>query len=304
MTGRAIDTAEFKAGNVSDGSVKHDFKISVDNSTDVVGTVIKVKAFDSENGKLVQKELTVVDGLSEYSLAFDSENGPANKENTVNVTVVDEDGNVVDVDGAKIYAYVDGKSVEDANVEANTNTDNTVNNGKGVIKLYSDVETKADIVVAVVDPKGANNNAIYAGTLSYTFGKENVNAEKSVVMTIGSSDLVVDNNIVTGDAAPYVADNRTMVPIRALTESFGAKVDYDNDAKTVTIVDGDTTIVMTIGETTYTVNGEEKTMDVAPVIGSSDRTYVPVRFVAEALGYEVTALYAADGTTSSVVFQK
>ena len=246
--------------------------------------------------------MTVVDGLSEYSLAFDSENGPANKENTVNVTVVDEDGNVVDVDGAKIYAYVDGKSVEDANVEANTNADNTVNNGKGVIKLYSDVETKADIVVAVVDPKGANNNAIYAGTLSYTFGKEDINAEKSVVMTIGSADFVVDNEIVNGDAAPYVADSRTMVPIRALSESFGAEVDFKDNV--VTIVDGDTTIVMTIGETTYTVNGEEKTMDVAPVIGSGDRTYVPVRFVGEALGYEVTALYAADGTTSSVVFQK
>ena len=121
-------------------------------------------------------------------------------------------------------------------------------------------------------------------------------------MTIGSSDYVVNNQLVAGDAAPYVADNRTMVPIRALTEAFGAKVDFENNV--VTIVDNDTTIAMTIGETTYTVNGEEATMDVAPVIGSGDRTYVPVRFVGEALGYEVTALYAADGTTASVVFQK
>ena len=61
---------------------------------------------------------------------------------------------------------------------------------------------------------------------------------------------------------------------------------------------------MSIGETTYTINDEEQTMDVAPVIGSGDRTYVPIRFVAEALGYKVTPLYAADGTTASVVFQK
>ena len=92
-----------------------------------------------------------------------------------------------------------------------------------------------------------------------------------------------------------------MVPIRALTESFGAEVDFKDNV--VTIVDGDTTIVMTIGETTYTVNGEEKTMDVAPEI-TNDRTYVPVRFVGEALGFKVTALSAADGTTASVVFQK
>ena len=41
------------------------------------------------------------------------------------------------------------------------------------------------------------------------------------------------------------------------------------------------------------------------MIGSDNRTYVPVRFVAEGLGYEVTPLYNAEnGTTASVVFQK
>ena len=72
----------------------------------------------------------------------------------------------------------------------------------------------------------------------------------------------------------------------------------------MTIVDGDTTVVMTIGETTYTVNDDEATMDTAPVIGDGDRTYVPVRFVAEALGYTVTPLQDANGLTASVVFQK
>ena len=172
--------------------------------------------------------------------------------------------------------------------------------GKAKISIYSDVETTVDVVVAITD----DNGTIYADTLKYTIGEADVNADKIVAMTIGSTDMIVNNELVNGDAAPYVADGRTMVPIRALTETFGAEVNYDNDAKTVTIVDGDTTVVMTIGETTYTVNGEEQTMDVAPVIGSSDRTYVPVRFVAEALGYKVTPLYAADGTTASVVFQK
>jgi len=43
------------------------------------------------------------------------------------------------------------------------------------------------------------------------------------------------------------------------------------------------TSVFTIGSTTYTVNGAEKTMDVAPYI-KGDRTYIPVRFVAQAAG--------------------
>lgn len=95
-----------------------------------------------------------------------------------------------------------------------------------------------------------------------------------------------------------------MVPFRVLGETFGAKVFWDNDARTVTYELGDTEIVMTIDSETYTVNGTEKTMDTAPVIGDGDRTYVPVRFVGEALGYTVTALQDANNLTAGVVFQK
>ena len=126
-------------------------------------------------------------------------------------------------------------------------------------------------------------------------------------MTIGSDQYFINGKMFDGSAdklgAPYIDSAwRTMVPIRALVESFGATVDYADGV--VTIVDGDTTVVMNIGEQTYTVNGEEANMDTAPVIGDGDRTYVPVRFVAEALGYSVTPLYGADGLTSSVHFSK
>ena len=126
----------------------------------------------------------------------------------------------------------------------------------------------------------------------------------TISMTIGSNDFVINNNIVTvPDAAPYIANDRTYVPFRALGEALGATVEWSDTARTVTYTLGDTEIVMTIGDTTYTINGVEKTMDVAPEI-TGDRTYVPVRFVAEGLGFKVTPLYAADGTTASVVFEK
>ena len=270
----------------------------VTDNKDLIGSTITVKVFDSKAKKFVEKELTIVDKYDTYSLAFDSEKGEANKTNTVEVSVVNEDGAVVkSVNNAEVLAYIADQSNEDAKVEVTT--DNNITSGKANIEIFSNEETTVDIVVAV-----KNGKDIYGGTLKYTVGAEDVNADTSAVMTIGSTDYVVNNEVVAGDAAPYVADSRTMVPIRALTETFGAEVNYDNDARTVTIKDGDTTVVMTIGEKTYTVNDEEQTMDVAPVIGSGDRTYVPVRFVAEALGYKVTPLYAADGTTASVVFQK
>ncbi len=122
-------------------------------------------------------------------------------------------------------------------------------------------------------------------------------------MTIGSSEYVVDKQLFTMDAAPYVDSNwRTMVPIRALAEAFDATVTYDNDDRTVTIEYDKETIVMTIDESAYTINGEEAEMDTEAVI-KGDRTYVPVRFAAEAMGFTVTALYDENSSTASVVFQ-
>ena len=141
---------------------------------------------------------------------------------------------------------------------------------------------------------------------SFVEDKDYVEPDNSITvsMTIGSNDFVINNNTVTvPDAAPYIANDRTYVPFRALGEALGAKVVWDNDARTVTYTLSDTEIVMTIGDTTYTINGVEKSMDVAPEI-TGDRTYVPVRFVAEGLGFKVTPLYADNGTTASVVFEK
>ena len=272
------------------------YKVGTDEG--LIGSTIYVKAFDEKVKKYAETELTVVDSYNTYTLAFDQEAGEANTENKVEVSVVDANGKVANSINGDVLAYVDTQSNKDARIEIDATDD--VDNGKATITLFSDKETTADIVVAVK----ATNGAIYGKTLSYTFGAEDVNANTSVVMTIGSSDMVVNNQVVAmEDAAPYVANDRTYVPFRALGEALGAEVEWDNDARTVTYTLGKTEVVMTIGETTYTVNGEEKTMDVAPEI-SGDRTYVPVRFVGEALGFKVTALSAADGTTASVVFQK
>ena len=264
----------------------------------LLGSQIVVSLFDDQAKQLAQKTLTVVDAYNTYSLAFDPTQGPANEENKVTVSVVDDNDNVAKVTGDIAY-YIADQSNEEANIDIATVSE--VKNGKGTIQIYSDKETTVDIVVAVKSDTGA----IYPATLEYTVGAEDINAENTVVMTIGSTDYVVNNDIVKGDAAPYVDEAwRTMVPFRVLGETFGATVDWDQDSQSVIYTYGDTELVMTIGEDTYTINGEEFDMDTAPVL-SGDRTYVPVRFVGEALGYTVTALYDGEtGLTASVVFQK
>lgn len=268
--------------------------IAANNS--LVGTTVTVKVND--NGLYTEKELTVVKNYQAETLSVDPVQGAVGEANTVNVNVVDADGNLSKVNG-KLTATLVSQSNEDANVDVKVNPE--VRDGKASLYMESDAAGTADVRLVVE----AANGELYGTTFTYTFGEKDAYAGSYVVMTIGSAEYVVNNKLVTGDAAPYVnSDSRTMVPFRVLGETFGATVDWDQDNKTVTYTYGDTTLTMTIGSTTYTVNGEDKTMDTAPVL-SGDRTYVPVRFVAEALGYEVTPLYdTTNGTTASVVFQK
>lgn len=94
------------------------------------------------------------------------------------------------------------------------------------------------------------------------------------------------------DAVPTIREGRTMIPMRAVFEALGAEVSYEDAAKTVTAVRGETTVTMVIGQSTVQVKEGETarsfTMDVAPYVdAASGRTYVPVRFAAEALGCNV-----------------
>ena len=264
----------------------------------LIGTTIKVTAFDSKEKKLDTKELTVVDAYKTYSLSFDKNEGKVNTDNNVKVSVVDKNDKVADEVNGVVYAYVDSQSNKDAKVTVET-VDNAYK-GKFNIKVYANQPTTADIVVGV----RTSDAKIYAGTLTYTFGEESIPAGTSVVMTLGSTEMIVNNQLVDmKDAAPFAQDNRTFVPFRALGEALGATVDYDQTAKTVTYKLGSSEIVMTLDSKDYTVNGVKKTMDVAP-FAKDNRTYVPVRFVGEGLGFTVTGLTNANGQYVAVAFTK
>lgn len=87
------------------------------------------------------------------------------------------------------------------------------------------------------------------------------------------------------DAKPYYEDNRVMIPIRFVSEALGAKVSYGLD-RAVTIEQGTKKILMKINSDTVTVDAVIKKLDV-PARLQQNRTYVPLRFVSEALGAEV-----------------
>lgn len=115
--------------------------------------------------------------------------------------------------------------------------------------------------------------------------------------TGGYAEFVIGSNIYTVggtpyvmDVVPYIKDSRSFVPMRYLADMLGAEIEWSEADQTVTFEGyteaGKITVVLTIGSTSYTVNGETMTMDVAPEI-VNDRSFLPARFVAEAFGAQV-----------------
>lgn len=89
------------------------------------------------------------------------------------------------------------------------------------------------------------------------------------------------------DARPFMDENdRTLVPVRFVAENLGAKVGWHEQLNRVDIALDGKYISLTIGEKKAFLNGNDVVFDTAAVI-KDNRTFVPLRFVSEALGETV-----------------
>ena len=113
--------------------------------------------------------------------------------------------------------------------------------------------------------------------------KENV-----ITMYIGDKTVVINGKEVEWDVAPVIEKDRTLVPLRGISEVLGYKVDWNDAQKRITMTKDGVQIIMFIGSNIVMVNGVTRTWDVAPKIDeTSSRTLVPLRPIAELLGYFV-----------------
>lgn len=109
------------------------------------------------------------------------------------------------------------------------------------------------------------------------------------VFVIGQKNYTVDGQERQMDAAAFVENGRTYVPVRYLALALGvAENDIIWVGKTgeVSLKLEDKIVQMKVGSRTLYVNGQAKQMDVAPLVRNG-RTYLPARWVAEAFGYVV-----------------
>lgn len=109
----------------------------------------------------------------------------------------------------------------------------------------------------------------------------------SLISAAGAVNLYVDNEPLQTDVPAQIINDRTMVPIGPIFNALEADVVWDDATKTATGVKDGTTVVIQIDNTTAYVNNQPITLD-TPAMIVDNRTMVPVAFVSQALGCDVT----------------
>ncbi len=117
--------------------------------------------------------------------------------------------------------------------------------------------------------------------------EKDTDARVEISFTVGNSTLMINGFRVEVET-PYIAGaGTTLVPLRVITEAFGATVEWQAEDNTITLTYPENTIVLQAGNTIAKVNGEEVELAVAPEIVGEGVTMVPLRFIAETFGATV-----------------
>ena len=105
---------------------------------------------------------------------------------------------------------------------------------------------------------------------------------------VANADIAVQLNgqPLATSTAPVQMNGRTLVPLRDIFEALGAKVDWNPAAQAIVATQGQTQIGLAINNPNASVNGRIVKLDQAATLVNG-RTFVPLRFVAEATGAKV-----------------
>ena len=146
----------------------------------------------------------------------------------------------------------------------------------------------------------AATTALSAAPFALAENDENTNDKVEIAFNVGDSILKI-NGVETEVETPYVTENNTtLVPLRVITEAFGAKVDWDGDTQKITLTYPAVNIELQIGNIVATVNDHTETLLESPALSENGVTMVPLRFISETFG----ATVGYDNDTQAILVTK
>lgn len=100
----------------------------------------------------------------------------------------------------------------------------------------------------------------------------------AIPTSAANTRIMIDGVGIPSDMAPEIRNNRTMVPLRVISENLGAKVHWSGSG--ITLTKKDMQVILKQNSNTVIKNGKPVQLDVKPYI-KNGRTFVPIRFLAE-----------------------
>ncbi len=188
---------------------------------------------------------------------------------------------------------VKGKTEKGAIVTVNGNPVNVDENGNFTYALESLNET-GYTMITIISKDAAGNETKKVINVKYI--KTTI-----IKLQINNKVALVNSSTVQLDAAPIIKNGRTLVPLRFISEAFGATLSWDPIFRIIDISLDSSKIRLQIGTKFAGVNGKKVSLDVAPQL-VKNRTMVPIRFVSEALNAEV--LWDANTKTITIIYPK
>jgi hypothetical protein len=238
---------------------------------------------------------------SGMALAEDVYTVTVNQNAQIDLQITDSGGRTV-APGQAIdtISYIIKSKPEDAKVSATTANDSELENtGKLTMAFCCDKPGTVEVQTFI---RVKNSAKYYTGIHTIQVIDAKKADSKIVILSIGSRQMIVNDDVVQFDVAPEIQHDRTYVPLRALSDIFAAQCSYDSATQQITITKDDLVVVMTVGAEVYTLNGVEQALD-APAYLVNGRTMVPVRFIAEAFGSVVKPTYDESGAVADIMFQ-
>ncbi|MDU2116128.1 MAG: copper amine oxidase N-terminal domain-containing protein [Peptoniphilus lacydonensis] len=136
-----------------------------------------------------------------------------------------------------------------------------------------------------------------AKTLENKEAKTEIKTESKKKETNSEIRIFVNDSEIQSETPAYIENERTMVPLRFISEALGEKVNWKSETKTVVI--GDNKASLVIGSKKIDANGKNIAID-SPAVVKNSRTFVPLRAISEILGAKIEW----DGVTKTVKINK